>query len=248
MPDVDCGDFRRLVHPFIDCELDIETAAAAERHRGSCAACAGLAEHYQVLGRRVRDAMGVVAPASLREQAARILAVTQRRRRRWRIAMSLSAAAVLALALGGWWLGSSPFDDDDVREVIALHQRSQLPGHLLDLETSDLARIAPWFAHALPFSPSVGDLSSLGFQLQGARLDWCDNQRVAVLVYRHDGHLVNLVSYPAEHHDERPPAATTRENITLCGWCHDGLQYFAASDLPPEKLIHLASLATSNRG
>jgi anti-sigma factor RsiW len=249
MPEMDCAGFQRSVHAFIDEELDVPTALAAEQHRSGCAACARLAAGYRELGQQVRSAARLAAPDALHRRVALLIQARRRRRSRRLVAFAtLGVAALLALAIALPFLRQSGLEDDDVQEVVALHQRSQLPGHLVDLASSDRGRIAPWFARQLPFAVPVADLSAQGYRLEGARLDFCDGQRVAVLVYRRDGHVMNLVSYPAEHPGDRPFATADRGDMHVCGWCRGGTQFFAVSDLPGPELARIPELARVSSG
>jgi anti-sigma factor RsiW len=234
---MDCAAFARVLHPFLDGELDLESTLAATAHIASCPDCAARVAHFRALGQAVRQAVTTELPGSLRERVAALTAPPPARPRRLRLALAgvVAVAALVAVAL--FLLLRQPgLDEDDVREVVALHIRSQLPGHLIDLDSADRARIAPWFAKQLTFTPWVGDLSDHGYALRGARMDYCDGQRVAVLVFQQGEHVINLVSYPAEDARDQPALTIGRDGMNLCGWSSHGLQFFVISDLPQDAL------------
>ncbi len=240
---MDCQQFELLLHPYIDGELDVATMVAAEAHLSECPRCAQRVAHFRALGIEIREAVKITTPSSLRERAKGLVesAIAARRaRRRTLLRTCIAAAAVLVLTTSlilARQLSHPGLDDDDIQEVTALHIRSGIPGHLLDLESGSLDRIAPWFARQqLPFTPWIGAVSTGGFALAGARLDYCDGQRVAVLVYRKGDHVANLVIYPAEHPGDRPPATASNNGVQLCGWTRHGMQYFIASDLAESEL------------
>jgi len=132
-------------------------------------------------------------------------------------------------------------DDAELGDVATLHLRSQLPGHLIDLTSSDPAAIAPWFARRLSFTPWTGVLGR-ECVLLGARLDYCDHQRVAVLVYRHAGHLISLITYPSDRAGDHPRTMETREGVALCGWTQGRLQFYMVSDLAQDVLEHISHM------
>ena len=240
---MDCRQFQVVLHPFIDGELDVSTMVAAEAHLGECPQCAQRVAFFRALGDEIREVAGTTTPASLRERTRDLVRSSfAARHARRRTLMRSGIAAAAALLLSGslffaWQLSHRGLDDDDVQEVAALHIRSGLPGHLLDLESSSLEQIAPWFARQLSFTPWLGAVPTGGFTLAGARLDYCDGQRVAVLVYRKGDHVANLVIYPAERPGDRPPATASSNGVHLCGWTSHGMQYFIASDLEDRKSV-----------
>ena len=55
----------------------------------------------------------------------------------------------------------------------------------------------PWFAGKLPEAPPVRDFADQGFALVGGRVDYAGANRLPVLVYRHDRHLIDVFVLPA---------------------------------------------------
>ncbi len=242
---MNCQQFLAAVHAYIDGELDVPGMLMAESHVAGCEQCASQVAHLRSLGSQLREAMTAAAPASLRSAAEGMVAAAiaeharrRTRRRRW-VASVSALAAVLAVGVALYACGlfsPASLDDDDIREVAALQIRSQLPGHLLDLPSSDVGAIASWFSKQLTFTPWLRGFGGHGYELAGARLDFCDNQRVAVLVYRHGDQIANLVIYPAEKPGDRPPLSAASNDIHICGWTRHGMQYFLASQAPAAEL------------
>lgn len=241
---MNCDDFARILHPFLDGELEVAAQVAAQEHCAGCAACAARVASYRRLGVLVRDAASTTLPASLLQRAQELQQRTlarqrARRRRRW-----LAAAAAVVVATAGivlWSTQDHGLDPEDVREVAELQHRSQLPGHLVDLQTSQAAQLAPWFAGKVPFRPWVG-ASRPEYTWVGARLDYCDHQIVAVTVLRYQQHLVNIVSYPSDGGHDHAPGVARWEDVSCCGWSQGGIQVFVASDLPVAEVERLAGL------
>jgi len=237
-----CDEFLRRLHPYLDGELDPAAVPVAEEHLAHCPACQAQVARYRALGAAVRAAMAAPATPSLQGRAHQLLrdARARSRRSRW-MPVLLACAAVVLLWVGWQATRTQALDDADVRDVAALHQRSQLPGHLIDLTTSDPSAIAPWFARQLPYTPWTGVLGK-ECVLLGARMDYCDHQRVAVLVYQHGSHLISLITYPSDAAGDHSRALVTRDGVTLCGWSQNHLQFFMVSDLPQDELEHISRM------
>jgi anti-sigma factor (TIGR02949 family) len=124
-------------------------------------------------------------------------------------------------------------------QVVAAHVRSLLANHLSDVVSSSHHTVKPWFAGRIDFSPPVPDLTSLGFELVGGRLDYVDHHQVAALVYRKHGHIINvLVSQPGRDTASMPH--TTRvQGYSVRSWRQAGLNLVAVSDIDPTELANL---------
>jgi len=146
-----------------------------------------------------------------------------------RAPFALAAFASLAMLAGNVaLLAALPTKEDRIAsDVTAGHVRSLLGDHSVDVVSSDQHTVKPWFAGKLDFSPPAVDFADRGFVLLGGRLDYVDGDRVAVLVYQHRKHLVDVfVSMtPAGN----GPAISSR-GFNLVHWTHEGLGYWAVSD------------------
>ena len=68
----------------------------------------------------------------------------------------------------------------------------------IEVASSDRHTVKPWFEGRLPYAPPVQDLSAQGYVLLGARLRTLGGTRMAVLVYGHRHHLVDVYVWPAQ--------------------------------------------------
>jgi anti-sigma factor RsiW len=78
--------------------------------------------------------------------------------------------------------------------------------------------------------PVVKNLTARGFRLLGGRVDYLDNRKVAALVYKRRGHLINLFVWPAADAD-RDPRARALRGYYLIHWTSDGMTFWAISDM-----------------
>jgi anti-sigma factor RsiW len=238
---------------YFDGELDALSTAALEHHLESCSECRALLEDLeQTRGALRRDLGAATAPATLRARVIRALeaesgfsAPSRIREGLWRLrtfwvgalcgAGGAVAAAAVAVLL---W---APLTSDSLLDsLMAEHIDSLLPGHLIDVESTDRHTVKPWFAGHADISPSVEDFSGEGFPLVGGRADYLANQRAAVIVYQHGHHIINVFSWKS---DSRIPLRdSTRNGYHMAFWKADGLQYCAVSDAGWEDLYRLQRL------
>jgi anti-sigma factor RsiW len=158
-------------------------------------------------------------------------------RARWQIA----AALVCAAALG--WAGATlrgvthngSAESQTASALVDTHIRSLLPGHLIDVQSSDRHTVKPWFAGRIDISPPVMDLTSNGFPLIGGRLDYVQGHAAAAIVYGRRLHIINLFVWRTVP-GEPAAASTVRNGYAVLHWTAGDLSYWAVSDAAPAEL------------
>jgi anti-sigma factor RsiW len=241
---------------YFDGEVDALAAAEIERHADSCATCQELLRDLQAARTRLRaPASRVRAPDSLRADVASMLAreLPQIRetprlaapragrslRSFWFGAASGLAASALAATIAVLLVlprFSSPLIDG----VTDAHIRSLMPGHLIDVPSSDRHTVKPWFAGHADVSPPVADFVEQGYRLLGGRSDYLDHQRAAVVVYQHGAHVINLFSWAAS--GLKLPANATRKGYRVLCWRTADIDSCAVSDTGWDELRSFASM------
>lgn len=241
-----CPEWELMLNGFVDGELDAAHSLQLERHLVTCASCAGRLGRLRAQ-KRIVGQSGVRwrAPDHVRAQVlaglAREAATPARRSvgsapvaharwrnvvafvRQWSFVPSLAALAAALLLVVAPVQDRSSIQD----EILSSHVRSLLVDHLTDVATSDQHTVKPWFNGKVDFSPPVVDLASQGFPLVGGRVDYVGGRVVPVLVYKRNGHLVNVFIWPA------PPAGTamaSRDGYNMETWSREGLTFWAVSD------------------
>lgn len=162
--------------------------------------------------------------ASLKRKSSRFWAAT-----RLPIAAGLILAAASGLGVGSFLIRSEPSTESTTNQLIDAHVRSMLPGHLLDVTSSDRHTVKPWFAGKTDIAPQVFDLADRGFPLLGGRLDYVDGRSVAALAYARRLHTINLFVW-RHAAGETVEGSLTARGYSLIHWTSNGLSYWAVSD------------------
>ena len=222
--ELDCKQTRNYMHGHLDGELDPVTAAGIEAHLNACAACAqAYAVQTSLRAAVKKQAAYYTAPAALasrirKEINAAPASTPKKDAPRWRWLQL--GAAVAATAVITWTaavqLEFGSRDERIAEQVIAGHARATLTNHLTEVASSDQHTVKPWLSSKLDFSPPVTDLTTAGFPLVGARLDYVDSRPVAALVYRHRQHVINLFVWPDAKAGTARPCARRRNRATTC--------------------------------
>jgi anti-sigma factor RsiW len=142
----------------------------------------------------------------------------------------------------GALLGNGVGADVVAREVLTSHLRSLMPGHLMDVVSTDQHTVKPWFDGRIDFSPPVNDFAADGFRLVGGRLDYLAGRPVAALVYQRRKHIVNVFVWPAADGSQSAVESTAHDGYNLLHWRRGGMNYWMASDLNAQEMGDFAHL------
>jgi anti-sigma factor RsiW len=149
-------------------------------------------------------------------------------------------ASFVALAWSASLLLMLPSAQDKLtEELVSSHVRSLEVDHLSDVISTDHHTVKPWFNGKLDYSPPVIDLATMGFPMEGGRLDYINGKTVAVVIYRHNKHPVNLYVWPSNNKDS-DIQRTTRNGYNLAHWVIGNMNYWAITDLEAGKLLDFA--------
>jgi len=247
-----CDDIRPLIHAMFDGELDAANIARCEVHLQNCAQCSGELARIKALHLTISGSpLAYKAPDHLRYRVDGLLKQHSRRHvtrgdnelllriRNWFLPLTSFAAVFLAALLVFQHAGPS-HHELVMEEVVASHVRSLQENHLIDVENSSQHVIKPWFAGRLDYSPTVVDLSSKGFELAGARLDYVQRRKVSALVYRHGAHVINVFVWPTNETD-KPPRLMAKQGYNVEYWDRGGMSYWAVSDMDSAELAEFAA-------
>ncbi len=239
MYEMSCGELGELIHGYLDAEFDLTRSLEIERHLNNCPACAqAYAEHLSLRRAIAGNTLYFEAPKSLKSrvrsavrQAGRAEAGPRRLVWRWKFLWIPLGAAATALFVFFTFLSRPATETQIAQEAVSAHLRSLLPGHLVDVLSSDQHTVKPWFNGKLDFSPPVRDLAAQGFPLVGGRLDYVGNRPVAAVVYQRRKHLINLFIWPSTHPAGTGEKSLVENGYNLIPWNQSGMSCWAVSDL-----------------
>jgi anti-sigma factor RsiW len=266
---VACDDNARLLHAYLDGELDLVRSLEIEEHLKTCPDCAQELRSHQTLRRAFRASnLYERTPAGLQSRIRAALAreagtsakphpISQapltgglgalpfaRRREFWNWA-SVAAAILLAVVLTLRFL---PGRDARLEanllaeEIVASHIRALQPGHLLDVQSTDQHTVKPWFNGKVDFSPPVRDLAEAGYPLLGGRLDYVARHPAAALVYQRRQHLIDVFIWPGEGKPAPPNSEIASQGYNILCWQSSGMDFCAVSDLNSTELQQFVEL------
>jgi anti-sigma factor RsiW len=247
----DNGHVRHLIDAYLDGELGLERSVEVEAHLAACALCRADHESRRAVSAAVKaGAPHFAAPDRLRQAVmagvgAAPPAASPRPRPMLR-GLALAASLLVALGLGAGvttWVLQPGESEVVAQEVESSYVRSLLvKDRLIDVASSDEHTVKPWLNRQLDFSPPVHDFTEQGFALRGGRLDYVAGRNVAVLVYRHRQHILNLMIWPENDGAATPAAASARQGHNLLHWRQGGMSYWAISDLNQADIAAFAAL------
>jgi anti-sigma factor RsiW len=254
---MDCRTASMLLQPCFDGELDEGTAAMVRAHIAGCDACGREMAALQAL----RDAMKRslprhAAPQSLRDRVQNPAAAASGRRPpkparalpRW-VAMAASLLLVASLSVGLTWRWMEPGTPAApyellLHDLVSSHLRALAATNNVDVVSSDRHTVRPWFAGRVEVAPPAIDLSAQGFALLGGRVDYVGGRRVAVLVYKHAQHVIDVFVLPDDAQGVADEAGGTgmivRQGLNLLHRRVMGVQVWAISDLDGQELTAFA--------
>jgi len=250
----------RLLHAYIDGELDPAKTLEFEAHLAENPSVRAACERLREMSAAIRDKADYHAAPAWLEARVRAAIPAERKdasarpiRWRWlRPAGSFAlaadwlrpAASFAAVALVTWVVALGymrPNEDERItQEVLASHVRATLANRFYDVASSDQHTVKPWLSARLAFSPPVADLSASGFELVGGRLDYIGAQPVAALVYKRRAHLIDVFVWPVE--TQKTERELARDGFNIERFVKNGMGFWVISDLNRNELDDFARL------
>ena len=243
---MNCNEIHPLLHAYVDSELDLMRSLEVERHLKTCPSCTAVKRSLQSLHSTLRNSdLSYQAPAGLRARILKNVNATPedsapRNSRPWMwqwLTLGAIGFAVVALLLQPVGISENQRLAD---EAISNHVRSLMPGHLMDVASTDQHTVKPWFNGKIDCAPDVKDFATEGFPLVGGRLDYLNGQTVAALVYHRNQHTINVFVWPAK--GTAPDKTEDRRGYTVINRTINGLRYCIVSDLNAKELAEFAAL------
>ncbi len=243
-----CDELGDLIHGYLDGELDLSKDLEVEQHLRTCPACSQVCGGYVALRQSLSlGSLYFETPTDLRKHVR--AAVRQADRIEaghwymgWGRHLLWASLGVVSLAFLLVFTFYTSFTEENMlaSEIVSAHVRSLMPGHLVDIPSSDQHTVKPWFNGKLDFSPPVKDLSTQGFQLLGGRLDYIGDRSAAALIYQRRKHLINLFIQPSGGSDKARERTLQKQGYNLIRWSQSGMMFWAISDVNADDLRQFA--------
>ena len=214
-----CSSTAQQLEAYLDGELDRATVDEIEAHLTGCAACRARLATLEELRGAIRSVPRHRAPPQLRERllaadeiSSRLIPARGSGFSRWALAASLLAGFALGAGFMRWGnAGFAPAESRELfaQELLSSHLRALAAASPVDVISEDRHTVKPWFAGKIGESPPVVDLAAQDFPLIGGRIDYVGGDRVAVVVYAHRKHVID-VYMDAKVDDAQPAPAQLR--------------------------------------
>ena len=245
---MNCKETLPMLSGYMDGELDLVNRLEIERHIENCPECA----HHVRNGRDVQavlhsDRLYYRAPSRLEGSVLTAVRAAERSQqpRGRALLRPLFGIAAMAALLSLLWMAFAQVAHANreaavTQQVTCSHVRSLMANHLLDISATDARSLTPWFNGKLDYAPPIVDVTRQGYPIEGARLDYLIDRRVAALVYRHEGHVINLFTWPSAGGDTQELRQESRNGYRVCRWTMGAMTYCAVSDLSAQDLMLFA--------
>jgi anti-sigma factor RsiW len=236
---------------FIDGELEEAAAHDAERHLQDCAECQAFVADAAAAGDLMRrhaerhkmpEALRQRIVAQLPANVTPLQRLPRERRSFWLGAGSGGGVTALAAALALFVLlppSAASLSD----ALVNAHTGALASGREIQVVSTDHHTVKPWFAGKIAISPPVADFAGQGFTLTGGRTQKVDGQDMAVVVYRHGAHEIDLFVW-ADRGSPLPGDAV-RHGYHLLSWKKGDLDFAALSDVDVGEMETFAQLIRS---
>lgn len=239
-----CGDCRRAVEDYRMLSKDLRNFARPEvSSRLRTRVLSALAEERKASTPSAGVAITAGASPQNAMSGARIFSLP---RRRFAVDLRQLAAtiALCAVTSAATFVATEQYGarNEAESELVAAHMRALLQDNPMQVASSDSHTVRPWFAGRIDFAPEVRDLSAQGYPLIGGRLDVVGGKRVAVAIYKHGLHWINVYMWSAKAGLALPDGMSTRSGYNVLTWKHDDVVYSAVSDSSRSELKKLEGL------
>lgn len=245
---MDCNAVQKQIELYLDDEVTLSDKRDLEAHLEHCSGCQESLNSLKALGSALRQHVVSDAPSQLRSNVRGLLkdvSGEDNSMARWAPWLSLSGGAFALVGALIW--GTLTFNlvattqRGITDEIIAVHIRSLLVDHIVDVRSVDTHTVKPWFTGKLDFSPMLKDLSGEGFLLAGGRLEYIKGKTGSALVYKRREHLINVFTIRSGKTNMLHNHAQ-EQGYNIIYWSSSGLSYWVVSDLNMKELRQFADL------
>jgi anti-sigma factor RsiW len=191
-----CGLWRDQIGTYIDGELAPNDEAEVADHLRSCPDCNAFAAESIHLKRAVGQGGRRYQPSTeFRAQIAHSIGSESKPRRGFLMQLALVSALVIAVLAGV--LALQGRGNDVNREIADIHLNATASANPVDVVSTDMHTVKPWFEGRVPFTFNLPDLANSPFTLLGGRVVYVRGTPCALLLFQYRLHRISTVIGPA---------------------------------------------------
>jgi anti-sigma factor RsiW len=191
-----CELWRDQIEPYIDGELASSHDAEVAAHLRACADCNAFAAEAIHLKRAVATAGRRYEPsAEFRRQIMDSVRArtSSRRMLPWRT-LALAAMLLIVISLGFFaWRNRNP---DTTREIADIHLNTLASANPVDVVSTDMHTVKPWFQGRVPFTFNIPELTGSPYSLTGGRIAYVRSTPCAQLLFQYRLHRISMLIGP----------------------------------------------------
>lgn len=240
------SELHTFLHPYFDGELNLTESLAFEEHLASCPDCArSLVEQKKLRAVLEQSSLRYQTPKEFKRRLESSFPVEVASSKvsvyyNWRLYGIAASIALIVLSVWTFIPKNSATSQPSVSaEIVSSHIRSLMASHLFDVASTDQHTVKPWFAGKLDFSPVVKDFPEKNFHLIGGRLDYIQGRTVAVIVYQHDKHIINVFQWASRRRESAEHVMEQDKGFNLIAGYLGELSFWMISDLNTKELVLL---------
>ena len=193
-----CELWRDQIEAYIDGELAASHDAEVALHLRGCVECNSYAADAIHLKRAVAGAGRRYQPtAEFRQKIAE--SIGAREGSRWRVpwfSFSLVVALLVAVAVG--LVVMRGHNTDVTREIADIHLNTLASANPVDVISTDMHTVKPWFQGKVPFSFNLPELVGSPFTLMGGRVVYVRGTPCAQLLFQYRLHRITILIGPED--------------------------------------------------
>jgi anti-sigma factor RsiW len=195
-----------------------------------------------------QDADYFSAPADLRQQLIRDVSSPPlpSKWQTWlntpwlRLGSGFVSGALIASIATSFWIGGAAEEQATLLALASDHARAIVTQNTMEVRSSSMHTVKPWLSSTLGYSPEVVDLMEQGFPLMGGRRGYLGSEPVAVIVYGHKQHEIDV--YALRSGITLPRHPVSANGFHALSWEVGDMRYLAISDVEKSKLKEFSVL------
>jgi len=227
-----CEIWRDQIGAYIDGELAAGHDEEVTRHLKQCGECTLFAAGEVHLKRGIAQAgRKFQAPVELRENVLRSVGSSRRVSLMWAM---ITATAVVVLLVALFALRPRP---DVSREISDLHLSTIASPNPVDVVSTDMHTVKPWFQGKVPFTFNLPELNGSPFTLIGGRMVYVRQTPMALLLFQYKLHKISVLIGPE---DVLSGSKDPGHGFHEVNWAKNGYRYVTIGDASVDALHDLS--------